>query len=75
MLLPEQLEQVSTFLSSCRRLKQYLKKAESTGTAVATFGASISGLAGLAEELGRRIVNGAVDDRASPAPRGTSAGK
>ena len=70
MLLPEQLEQVSTFLSSCRRLKQYLKKAEATGSDLASAGGSIDVLPELEEEIGRRIENGAVSDRASPALSG-----
>ena len=37
---------------------------------VATFGGSIDTLAELEEEISRRIVNGAVDDRASPALAG-----
>ncbi len=70
MLLPEQIEHVSTFLTSCRRLKQYLKKAETTGADIAAFGGSIDPLPELEEEIGRRIVSGAVDDRASPALSG-----
>ncbi len=70
MLLPEQIEHAATFLASCRRLKQYLKKAETTGTDVAGFGGSIRLLPELEEEIGRRIVNGAVDDKASPALSG-----
>ncbi len=67
MLLPEQIEHVSTFLSSCRRLKLYLKKAEGTGMDVATFGGSIDTLPWLDDEINQRIVNGAVDNRASSA--------
>jgi DNA mismatch repair protein MutS2 len=70
MLLPEQIEHVSTFLTSCRRLKQYLKKAETTGADIAAFGGSIDTLPELEEEIGRRIISGAVDDRASPALSG-----
>lgn len=70
MLLPEQIEYVSTFLTACRRLKQYLKKAETTGTDIAGFGGSIDVLAELNEEIGRCIINGVVDDRASPALSG-----
>ncbi len=70
MLMPEQIEQVSTFLTSCRRLKQYLKKAETTGADIAACGGSIDPLPELEEEIGLRIVNGTVDDRASPALSG-----
>jgi hypothetical protein len=31
MLLPEQLEGFLAFISTCKRMKQYLKRAESTG--------------------------------------------
>ena len=67
MLLPEQIEYVSAFLTSCRRLKQYLKKAETSGTDIVSFGGSIDAMEELTEQINQRIVNGAVDDRASPA--------
>lgn len=67
MLLPEQITHVLSFLISCRRMKLYLKKAELGGTDVAYYGAALDPLDDLAEELDRCIVNGAVDDKASPA--------
>ena len=67
MLLPEQIEHVLTFLTSCRRLKHYLKKAEASGTDIVGFGGSIDAMETLAEQLGLCIVNGAVDERASSA--------
>jgi DNA mismatch repair protein MutS2 len=66
MLMPEQIEQVSTFLASCRRMKAYLHKAESTGAEMAWIGASIDELPDLQYEIERCIRNGTVDDRASP---------
>lgn len=65
MLAPEQLERFSTFAVSCRRLKQYLKRAESTGSEIAFYGASIVELPGLQSEIDRCIRGGQVDDRAS----------
>ncbi len=66
MLLPEQIAHVLSFLISCRRMKQYLKKAETGGTDVAFFGNSLDPLPDLAEEIDRCIINGIVDDKASP---------
>ena len=65
MLLPEQLEQVLSFIVSCRRLKGYLKKAETTGAGIALYGGSIDTLGALEEEIRRCIENGAVADKAS----------
>ena len=66
MLIPEQLEHVLSFLASCRRMKDYLKKAEATGFNIALYGGSICDLRGLEEEIRKCIVNGAVADKASP---------
>ena len=38
MLLPEQLEQVLSFLAACRRMRAYLKRAEATDSAIAWYG-------------------------------------
>lgn len=65
MLAPEQLERFSMFAASCRRLKQYLKRAESTGSEIAFYGGSILELSGLQSEIDRCIRGGQVDDRAS----------
>ncbi|NLA85957.1 MAG: DNA mismatch repair protein MutS [Clostridiales bacterium] len=70
MLLPEQIAHVLSFLISCRRMKQYLKKAEMGGTDIAFYGGSLDDLSDLAEEIDRCIINGLVDDRASPALSG-----
>ncbi len=67
MLLPEQIAHVLSFLVSCRRMKQYLKKAEDGGMAVAFYGASLDPLEDLSGELDRCIINGVVDDKASTA--------
>lgn len=65
MLMPEQIEHVLTFLSSCRRMKEYLTRAESTGFLIALYGRSIDELKELEVEIRRCIVNGAVTDKAS----------
>lgn len=65
MLMPDQIGQVSTFLASCRRMKAYLKKAESTGLEMAWYGVSIDDLPELEYEIERCIRNGMVDDKAS----------
>lgn len=66
MLFPEQLASIAQFLVSCRRMKQYLKKAELLNTGVAYYGNSINDLSDLIDEIERAIRNGAVDDSASP---------
>lgn len=67
LLMPDQLESIAQFLTSCRRLKSYLKKAEVTGTAVALYGNSLYELSSLEDEIKRVIRGGQVDDRATPA--------
>ena len=67
LLMPDQLEGIAQFLTSCRRLKSYLKKAEVTGAAVALYGHSLYDLSSLEDEIKRVIRGGQVDDRATPA--------
>ena len=67
LLMPDQLESIAQFLTSCRRLKSYMKKAEVTGTAVALYGNSLYELSSLEDEIKRVIRGGQVDDRATPA--------
>jgi len=66
MLLPEQIGNVAAFLTSCGRMKTYLKKAESTATDIAFYGNSMLDLGDLAEEINRCLHNGQIDDRATP---------
>lgn len=66
MLVPEQLEEVSQFLLACRRMKSYLKRAESLENDIAYYGSSIDALNDLCEEIEHSIRNGRVDDSASP---------
>ncbi len=65
MLMPENLICVSQFISSCRRMKDYLKKAESTSQEVAYYGASIDTLSYLQDEIDGSIRNNNVYDKAS----------
>lgn len=55
LLLPAQLERVRAFAASCRRLKDYLKKAETTGEALAFSGAGLSPLEEAYLEINRCI--------------------
>ncbi|MDF2890149.1 MAG: MutS domain [Clostridia bacterium] len=66
MLVPEQLVSLAQFLTSCKRMKGYLKKAELFDSGVAYYGNSINDLSELIEEIEKAIRNGAVDDGASP---------
>jgi len=65
MLSPDQITNVSSFMASCRRMKDYLKKSESTGVDIAFYGGSIVDLAETEDELNRCIRGDQVDDRAS----------
>lgn len=66
MLTPAQLASVSRFISSCRQMKAYLKKAQSTGEEIAWYGESIYDLTILQEEIEQCIRNEQVDSAASP---------
>ncbi|TCT16206.1 MutS-like protein [Natranaerovirga pectinivora] len=67
MLLPEQFNEVKQFITTCRRMKQYLKRAESTAQEIAFYGNSIHELGVLEEEIENAIRGGIVQDRASSA--------
>ncbi|HWQ59266.1 MAG TPA: DNA mismatch repair protein MutS [Clostridia bacterium] len=69
MLMPDQLERFASFAVSCRRMKQYLRRAESTGSEIALYGGSIADLSELQAEIERCIRNAQVDDRATNALR------
>jgi len=66
MLTPDNIGNVATFLTSCTRMKTYLKKAESTESDIAFYGNSMVDLSALEEEIARCIHNEQVDDRATP---------
>lgn len=65
MLIPEQLVSVSTFISSCRRMKSYLKKAQALGVEIASYGGSIDELSTLYEEIDKSIRGSIIDSNAS----------
>lgn len=67
LLMPEQLEIIAQFLTSCRRLKGYLKKAEGSSAVAASYGNSIYDLLHVEDEINRIIRGSQIDDRASPA--------
>lgn len=66
LLMPEQLGNIALFLTACRRLKSYLKKAENTSAAVAFYGNSIYDLSCVEDEINRAVRGGCLDDKASP---------
>jgi dsDNA-specific endonuclease/ATPase MutS2 len=69
MLSIEQLLGIESFLTSCRRMKSYLKKAEITGAGLAFCGSSFNELDALYNEISRSVRNNIIDDSASPALR------
>ncbi|MCL1787484.1 MAG: DNA mismatch repair protein MutS, partial [Defluviitaleaceae bacterium] len=66
MLTPDNITAVATFLTSCTRIKTYLKKAEATATDMAFYGNAMVDLADLEAEINRCLHNGQIDDRATP---------
>lgn len=65
MLVPEQLTQIELFINSCKRMKGFLKRAESLCVDIAGYGGSIHELNTLSSELNNSIRNNAVEDNAS----------
>lgn len=66
LLMPEQLESIAQFLTACRRLKAYLKKAEITSASVASYGNSIYDLSEVEDEINQSVRGNQIDDKASP---------
>jgi len=66
MLIPVQLSSIAVFLTTCRRMKQYLKRGEFASPVLSSFGLSIDPLEELEEEITRCIRGDTVDDRATP---------
>lgn len=66
LLMPDQLGNIAQFLTACRRVKIYLKKAESSFTSVASYGNAIFDLSNIEDEINRTIRGGQIDDKASP---------
>ena len=69
MLSARQLEGVSRFLTSCKRTRQYLQKAEYLDLDLAYYGRGFQDLEDLKEELDAAVQGGQVLDSASPALR------
>lgn len=67
MLSAEQLMHIVQFLSSCRRMKTYLRKSEFLNVDIAFYGGAFHELNELHAEIERSIRNGIVDSSASPA--------
>ena len=67
VLNPDQLASVSQFISTCIRMKRYLKRTDEDGSGVSAIGYSINDLSELREEIDLCIRGGMVDDRASSA--------
>lgn len=65
LLTPEQLTTVGTFLVSCRRLRQYLKRSEYLQVGICYYWSSIEEIVELTDEIERSIRNNKVDDYAS----------
>lgn len=67
LLSPEQLTSTAQFLSTCKRMKQYLKRAEYLQVDLAFYGGELRELDGLRSEIESCIRNGMVENSASPA--------
>lgn len=65
LLLPEELITVSSFITTCERLVNYLKKAEVSNLDLAYYGRSFSDVSGVKDEILNVIRNNTVDDCAS----------
>jgi len=65
MLTAEQLTFIGQFLSSCNRMKNYLKKSEFLDVDIAYYGKALQDLTPLLEEINLSIRNDRVDDSAS----------
>lgn len=65
MLVPEQLNQAVLFITSCNRLKSYLKKTESLHVDLAYYGDSIIDLTTIVNEINLAIRGNEVDDNAT----------
>lgn len=65
MLIPEQLITVSSFITTCERLTNYLKKAETSNLDVAYYGRSMTDHTAIRDEIVNVIRSNTVDDCAS----------
>ncbi len=69
LLTPEALLSCAAFGAACKRLKAYLKKAETTGAGLAFCGGVIDPLEALTLEIHRCITGTEIDSNATPALR------
>ena len=69
MLTAAQLQAVAVFLTSCRRMRQYLQRAEALDVGLAYVGRTLDDLEDLRAELESSIQGDTVLDAASPALR------
>ena len=67
ILNPDQLASVSQFISTCNRMKRYLKRTEEGDSGISAIGYSINEMSEIREEIDLCIKGGIVDDRASTA--------
>ena len=67
ILMPEELTNIAQFITSCRRLKSYLHKAEALSTSVATYGNSVFDLSDIEDEINNAIRGNQINDKATPA--------
>ncbi|HCP15526.1 MAG TPA: DNA mismatch repair protein MutS [Peptococcaceae bacterium] len=65
ILMPDQITHVLAFIVSCRRMKGYLRRAETSESDIAWYGRSIEELKALETEIEQCIRNGIVVDKAS----------
>lgn len=65
MLLPENFEDISQFIASCRRTKQYLHKGHDSNE-IGLYGSNLHSLDTIYDEITRCIRNQQVDNEASP---------
>ncbi|MDD3570142.1 MAG: DNA mismatch repair protein MutS [Lachnospiraceae bacterium] len=65
VLIPEQLTTVCSFIASCKRMINYLKKAEILNVSIASYGKAFYTHEMLFEEINRSIRNDMVEDNAS----------
>lgn len=65
MLIPEQITAIGDFITACKRMKQFLKRAEALQVGIAGYGGAIYLLSELLNEIERSIRNNRVDENAS----------
>jgi dsDNA-specific endonuclease/ATPase MutS2 len=65
MLIPEQLSQIEKFITSCKRMMSFLKRAESLFVDIAYYGKSMIDLDKISAEINSAIRQNEVDDNAS----------